>query len=63
VRCLGPRGFGSVGLFMKFVAAISVGSGPVSRAIAGAHECSRVDDPGVARQELAHRNGWKHPQP
>jgi hypothetical protein len=61
VRCLGPRGFGSVGPFMKFVAAISVASGPVSPAIAGRTRC--VDDPGVARQELAHRNGWKHPQP
>jgi len=23
----------------------------------------RVDDPGVARHELAHCNGWKHPEP
>ncbi len=23
----------------------------------------RIDDPGVARHELAHCNGWKHPEP
>jgi hypothetical protein len=23
----------------------------------------RIDDPGVARHEVAHCNGWKHPQP
>jgi hypothetical protein len=24
---------------------------------------TRIDDPGVARHELAHCNGWKHPEP
>jgi hypothetical protein len=31
--------------------------------VAGRCLIIRVDDPGVARHELAHCNGWKHPEP
>jgi hypothetical protein len=33
-----------------------------SYTVAGRCLIIRVDDPGVARHELAHCNGWKHPQ-
>jgi hypothetical protein len=32
-----------------------------TRGIAGRCLITRIDDPGVARHELAHCNGWKHP--
>jgi hypothetical protein len=32
-----------------------------TRGVAGRCLITRVDDPGVARHELAHCNGWKHP--
>jgi hypothetical protein len=34
-----------------------------SYTVAGRCVIIRVDDPGVARHELAHCNGWKHPEP
>lgn len=34
-----------------------------SYTVAGRCLIIRVDDPGVARHELAHCNGWKHPEP
>jgi hypothetical protein len=33
-----------------------------ARGVAGRCFITRVDDPGVARHELAHCNGWKHPE-
>jgi len=34
-----------------------------SHRVVGRRLITRVDDPGIARHELAHCNGWKHPQP
>jgi hypothetical protein len=33
-----------------------------ARGLAGRCFITRIDDPGVARHELAHCNGWKHPE-
>jgi hypothetical protein len=58
---------GEVGRFCRFLAGKPPPAGKVyhgcAHRVAGRCLITRIDDPGVARHELAHCNGWKHPGP